>query len=331
MQVGLMEGRQIFVDALTRFAEQHDMPRLRPIIARAAAPLRIAVMGRDGVGRGTVAAALSVPGMLVTADAAAADVRVVVIAETVKPEDQALLSVAGPPTVAVLNKADLSGLGNGGPLPRAYRRAADCQALTGVPTVPMVAPLATVGLDDELMRALRVLLGEPADLTSTDAFVSGAHSLTSQLRHRLLAALDRFGIACAVLALGEGANDTDVASALRRASQVDRVVERIEAAGAAARYQRLQAALAELHCLAIKSDEVANFLSAENTVLAVMSAAVGVVEAAGMRVDRGDDAAAHLRRAVHWRRYSRGPVGALHRSCGADIARGSLLLLGRVT
>jgi hypothetical protein len=54
-----------------------------------------------------------------------------------------------------------------------------------------------------------------------------------------------------------------------------------------------------------------------------------VVEAVGVQVDRGDDAAAHLRRAVHWRRYSRGPVNALHRSCGADIARGSLRLLGR--
>jgi hypothetical protein len=60
-----------------------------------------------------------------------------------------------------------------------------------------------------------------------------------------------------------------------------------------------------------------------------MTAAVDVVEAAGALVDRGDDLAAHLRRAVHWRRYSRGPVDALHRSCGADIARGSLRLLGR--
>jgi hypothetical protein len=65
-------------------------------------------------------------------------------------------------------------------------------------------------------------------------------------------------------------------------------------------------------------------------VLAVMSAAVDVVEAVGVQVDRGDDATAHLRRAVHWRRYSRGPVGALHCSCGADIARGSLRLLRQV-
>src|SRR5215510_9353852 len=145
-----MEGRQIFADALTQFAEQHKISRLTPVVARAAAPLRVAVLGRDGVG---------------------ADVHVLVIAEGLKPEDRALLAAAGRPTVTVLNKADLSGLGDGGPLPRAHRRAADCRAVTGVPTVPMVAVLATADLDDEMLRALRVLLAEPADLTSTDAFV----------------------------------------------------------------------------------------------------------------------------------------------------------------
>ena len=79
-----------------------------------------------------------------------------------------------------------------------------------------------------------------------------------------------------------------------------------------------------------RNEPLARFLSTDETVLAVMAAAVDVVEAAGVRVDRGEGAAAHLRRAVHWRRYSRGPAGALHRSCGADIARGSLRLLGRV-
>ncbi|TFV55703.1 hypothetical protein E4P42_21655 [Mycobacterium sp. PS03-16] len=60
---------------------------------------------------------------------------------------------------------------------------------------------------------------------------------------------------------------------------------------------------------------------------AAMSAAVDVVQAAGLTVDRGDDPAAHLRRAVRWRHYGRGPVNALHRACAADITRGSLRLL----
>jgi hypothetical protein len=182
------------------------------------------------------------------------------------------------------------------------------------------------------MSALRVLVTEPADLTSTDAFARTGHPLRPELRRRLLAALDRFGIARAVLALGEGADDATVSTVLRRASQVDRVVEHIEAAGAPVRYRRVRSTITELHSLAVQSgdERLARFLSTDETVLAVMAAAVDVVEAAGVRVDRGEGAAAHLRRAVHWRRYSRGPVGALHRSCGADIARGSLRLLGRV-
>jgi hypothetical protein len=94
----------------------------------------------------------------------------------------------------------------------------------------------------------------------------------------------------------------------------------------------MRSAITELHSLAVQSgdERLGEFLSTDETVLAVMAAAVDVVEAAGVVVDRGDNAAAHLRRAVRWRRYSRGPVGALHRSCGADIARGSLRLLGQV-
>jgi hypothetical protein len=325
-------GHQIFVDTLTQFAVQSNIPRLTPLITRLSAPLRIAVLGRDGVGRGSVATALTASGATVTLDAAAADVHIVVIAESLKPEDRALLAAADRPAVTVLNKADLTGLGDGGPLARAHRRAADYRALTGVPTVPTVALLATVELDHELLAALRVLVTEPADLTSTDAFVCTGHSLRPEIRRRLLATLDRFGIARAILALDEGLDDATVSRVLRRASQLDRVIEHIEAAAAPVHYRRIQSALAELRSLAAQSGDtrLAEFLSTDETVLAAMAAAVDVVEAAGVRVDRGGDAAAHLRRAVQWRRYGRGPVDALHRSCASDIARGSLRLLGRV-
>lgn len=302
-----------------------------PLIGRLSAPLRIAVLGRAGVGRRTVGAALTAAGVTVTPDAASADVHVQVIAESLKPEDRAWLAATDRPTVTVLNKADLTGLGDGGPLARGHRRAAGYRALTGVPTVPMVALLATATLDDELLSALHVLVTEPADMTSTDAFVCADHSLRPELRRRLLDTLDRFGIARAILAFHQGADDATLPSVMRRASQVDRVVEHIEAAGAPVRYRRLRSVIAELDSLAVQSGDqrLARFLSTDATVLAVMAAAVDVVEAAGVAVERGDDAVAHLHRAVHWRRYSRGPVDALHRSCGADIARGSLRLLGR--
>ena len=327
---GLTEGRQIFVDALTRFAEQSRNPRLTSIVRRVAAPLRVAVHGRDGVGRPTVCAALTAAGVAVVKDATA-DVQVVVIAETLKPEDRAMLGAFDGPTLTVLNKADLSGLGAGGPLALAHRRAADCRALTGGPTVPMVALLATAELDDELIGALRTLVTEPADLTSADAFVCSEHSLPHALRRRLLETIDRFGIAHAVLALGEGADATALPALLRRASLVDQVVEHLDAVGAPARYRRMRSALIELRVAAMQSgdERLVEFLSADETVLAMMATAVDVVEAAGLPVDRGDDPSSHVRRAAHWRRYSRGPVDALHRSCGADIARGSLRLLSR--
>jgi hypothetical protein len=330
--VGSTEGHQIFVDALTRFAEQRHNPRLTPIIRRLAAPLQVAVGGRDGVGRGTVAAALTAAGVTVTALPAAAVVRVLVIAEALKPEDRAALANVDRPMLTVLNKADLTGFGAGGPLALAYRRAADYQALTGVPTVPMVALLAIADLDEELVAALRTMVTVPADLTSTDAFVLGEHAVPGPVRARLLDTLDRFGIAHGVMAIDGGADAAALRTLLRRLSQIDRVVAQLEAAGAPIRYRRVRSAITELRALAVQfgDDRLTEFLSTDETVIAVMAAAVDVVEAAGVAVERGNDAESHLRRAVHWRRYSRGPVDALHRSCGADISRGSLRLLGRV-
>jgi hypothetical protein len=308
---------------------------LTPIIRRIAAPVCVAVRGRGGTGCGTVAAALTAAGVSVATDGRGADVDVVVIAEALKPEDRAMLR-DDRPILVVLNKADLTGSGPGGPLALAHRRAAAYRALTGVPTVPMVALLAAVDLDAELISALHTLVGRPADLTSTDAFVRSEHPLPHEVRRRLLETLDRFGIAHAVVAIGEGFK-TGVAAAelptlLHRLSQIDRVVAHIEAAGAPIRYRRMHAAVAELWALAVQSgdDRLCDFLSTDETVLAMMAAAVDVVEAAGVVVDRGNDAASHLGRAVRWRRYSRGPVNALHRSCGADISRGSLRLLGQV-
>lgn len=296
---------------------------------RLAAPVPVSVSGRDGVGRTTVAAALAGAGVAVTPDPAVADVGVVVIAEVLKPEDRATLDRLGRPGVVVLNKADVTGFGAGGPMALANRRAAHYQTLTGVPTVPMIASLADVAIDDEMLGALRTLLHTPADLSSVEAFVTAPHPVSSRVRRRLIATLDRFGIAHAALALEAGVEADALAGLLRRLSGVERVLEQLDAAAAPLRYRRLKDVITELHALATQSEQLAEFLRSDETVLTVMTAAVHVVEAAGVCVDRGDEATAHLRRAVHWRRYGRGPVDTLHRTCAADITRGSLRLLGR--
>jgi hypothetical protein len=329
--VGGLGGRLIFVDVLTQFAEQSRNPRLTPIIRRAGAPVQVAVHGRRGVGRTTVSTALTGFGVAVTTDAASADVAVQVIAEILKPEDRLAISRSDRPTVIVLNKADLTTFGADGPLASAQGHAKTINASMNMPTVPMVGLLAVAELDDASMAALRTLVHAPADLTSTDAFLQSDHPLPEEMRRRLLDTLDRLGIAHAVLAIEDGADAPAVRALLRRISRVEEAVALVEGAAAPVRYRRVRGAIAELHALAIRSGDqkLTGFLTSDETVLAVMGAAVDVVEADGMHVDRSDDAAAHRRRAVYWRRYVSGPVGALHYSCAADIRRGSLRLLGR--
>lgn len=282
--------------------------------------------GRPGVGAATVADALAAAGVVVSD---AGEVVALVIAEVCKPEDLAVLADlrrAGVPVLIVLNKADLAGSGPGGPMATAQRRAVELRALTGVPVVPMVALLAAVTLPAELVSAMRTLAARPADLTSVDAFVAGEHAVPHALRARLLAALDRFGVAHASLALSRGADADELPDLLHRLSGVEDVVAALHGVAAPVRYQRVQGALAELRALG--GDEVGRFLAADDTVTSVMAAAVDVVQAHGLVVESGTRPEVHVRRARHWRNYGRGPVDALHRSCSADIVRGSLRLLG---
>jgi hypothetical protein len=301
---------------------------LAQISARASAAVSIAVRGRPGVGAGTVADALAGAGAVVSD---AGEIAVLVVAEVCKPEDLAVLAElrsAGVPVLIVFNKADLAGSGPGGPMATARRRAVELRAPTGVPVVPMVALLAAVTLPAELVAAMRTLAAHPADLSSADAFVSAEHPVPHALRARLLATLDRFGVAHASLALSRGADADELPELLRRLSGVEEVLSALHDVAAPVRYERVRRALAELRALGGDlSDEVGRFLAADDTVVSVMAAAVDVVQAHGLVVDPGVQPDAHMRRARHWRIYGRGPVDALHRSCSADIVRGSLRLL----
>ncbi|GAB3229694.1 hypothetical protein [Mycolicibacterium hippocampi] len=321
-------GLQIFVDVLAEFAARVRVPGVTAVQERCGAPLAVAVRGRGGVGRGAVAAALADSGVTIATDTVGADVQVLVIAEALKPEDRSAAAVPTP-TLVVLNKADLTGAGR--PLDAAERIAAQVAATVGLTVVPMIAHLASVELDDDDVAALRTLVTHPADMTSTDAFVQSQHPLPATVRRQLLARLDRFGLAHAVLALADGASTATVTRQLRALSQVDRVVEHLDGLAAPIRYRRVCAAVHELQLLAARSGDrrLEVFLTSDEIVIAVMAAAVEVVQACGAAVDRGHDADAHMRRARHWRRYSRGPVDLLHQRCAADIARGSLRLLGQ--
>jgi hypothetical protein len=228
----------------------------------------------------------------------------------------------------VLNKADLiattqPGRHPDGPTSAARTRCAQLSARTGLPIEPVVGLLAVAALgdlvDDTIWAALQVLASRPGELP-----------VAAELRRRLLDTLDVFGVEQALAAIRRGATRDQTRTVLRRLSCIDDVVDKIESVGAQVRYRRVLDAVAELQMLAITDRRVDEFLSRDDTVVARMAAAVDVVEAAGMNVDRCDSAAAYLRRAVGWQRYSRGPVAGLHRACGADIVRGSLRLWSKV-
>ncbi len=292
-------GYAIFTERLTRFAADVDDPAVHAVAARAGADVTVGVHGRPGVGRGTVASALAAAGVSVAEDG---DVDVHVVAEVVKPEDEAAIAESGHPSLVVLNKADL--------VTGARASCARYRALTGVPTVPMAAHLADMQIDDELLRML--LSGEPSQ--------------------RLLDTLGTYGITHALPALRAGADAAALRRVLRARSGVDGAVASLAPLLADVRYRRVRSVCAALEAVAAAGDDrVEAFLRDDDTVIACMAAAVDVVEAVGIVVDPADDPAAHLRRAAHWQRYRRGPVNAVHRACGEDIVRGSLRLWRRAS
>lgn len=295
---------------------------------RAAARQRVAVHGRPGVGTGAVLAALRALDRFDVSDVDV-DVTVRVVAETVKPEDvQAVMAAAGP-VLVVLTKADTHPLGRGGPVETARRRCAALAEVAGAPVVPMVGLLAVAALDpsvldDELMRAVRTLAVEPADLRTADAFLSCAHGLPVGVRRQLIEKLDLFGIAHAVVAVRNhpAATVDDVRAALRRAGALDVVIDLITDLGAEGRYRRLRAALATLELAAITDRSVAGLLHSDEVILTRVAAATQVLCAAGAPIGPVE----HVERARHWQRYGQGPVSAVHRACAADLTAGSLLL-----
>lgn len=288
-------GHAIFAERLTRFAAETDLPGLDAVVDSASDQPTACVHGRPGVGRGSVACALRSAGVAVRDDG---DVDVHVVAEVVKSEDEQALRTSERPVLLVLNKADL--------VTEARALCARYQLQTGVTTVPMVAHLADVAVDDAMLTKLRT---NPEHLLET---------------------LDTCGIAHVLPAVHAGADAAAVKRVLRSRSGLDGVVAALAPLQTEAAYQRVRRACGALQVIAAAGDErVAAFLRDDATVIARMAAAVDVVEAAGIAVDPADDPRAHARRAAHWQRYRRGPVNRVFSACAADIVRGSLRLWQR--
>lgn len=272
------------------------------------AGVRVGVTGRPGSGRRTVARALRAAGWEIGPDTDA-DVGVYVFVETLTADDRAALASTVRPTVALLNKADLSGFRGDGPMARAARRCRELQretfngeTFTGETTFavrPFSALLALAGSDPAVL-----------DQTVFDAVKSlaGGAGVPEGMRRRLAADLDLFGTACAVSAVRSGACRDAVAELLRSVSGLAQVGLEIDRAAATVRYRRFAGP---------------SPADGDDVVLARMAAASAVVRAAGAT---DPCVSGHLRRAIHWHRYARGPVSSLHRDAALDIARGALRL-----
>jgi hypothetical protein len=305
----------------------------------AAARATVAVHGRPGVGTGAVVAALEalggfeVNGGELVNGGEPPDVTLRVVADAVKPEDVSAVQQAGRgPVLVALTKADTHALGPGGPVETARRHCAALAAAAGAPVLPVAGLLAVAALDpavldEQLITALRVLAGEPADLRTAEAFVHGTHSVCADVRRQLVQALDLFGIAHAVVTLRNdpAAGVGEVQDVLRRVSEIDGLAHRIAELAAPARYRRLREALEALEFAAITDAATAAALQSDEVVLTTMAVALDVLAAAGV----ADGPTGHLDRARHWQRYARGPVAALHRSCARDLTAGELVLWSR--
>jgi hypothetical protein len=324
---------------MPRWLDMTEQQQIGPVLTRrVGAPLRVAVHGLPGVGSSAVVSALAAVQRFEIVRSAP-EITVRVIAEVVKPEDLEAIEQAAGPVLVVLTKADLCGLGRGGPVETARRRCVRLARVAGAPVEPLVGLLARAALDPDvldpaLIEALQVLADAPADLRTAQTFVSGPHPVPATMRQRLVDTLDLFGIAHAVIAL-RGASDAApdaLHTVFRQVSGVDEVVARIEALGAEVRYRRLLAFISDWDLRALTDSGAAEAVVSDDVVFARMAAAIDVMSAAGLAVEVDVPAAepdtVHLRRAVRWQQHSTGPVTALHRSCAADISRGSLRLWG---
>lgn len=376
------QGHRIFAEELAAqsanksYVDQPHRQQLAQIAAMLRAPIRVVVRGRAGVGCRTLIHALDTIGIsaavgtpetvrtgecpgtdIQVAAAGIADIKVYVLAETLKPEDRHALADNQYPQIVVLNKADLTGRqgsSGAGPLTVAAQR---CQDLHNdlhdgscITVLPLVALLAVAShdiachdtvFDETMLNAVRILAVQPADLGSADGFVQCSHQIARPVRQRLLDALDLFGIAHAVHVVRHGGDRVAIHAAMRTLSGVDMLLAALDRAAAVVYYQRIVAAVAALTALAAKpgGQWLGEFLVADAVIEARMAAAVTVIRAAnnkahdmpdcGNNADDGDDERLCLRRAVQWQRYSRAEVNPLHRVCGADISRGWLRLWER--
>lgn len=187
-----------------------DAPGLKRTVHDLHGPLRVAVTGRYGTGRDTVARAVrrvfDVSPIGPGDDDVDADAWLYVLAGWPRPDDLAALDHLDPErSLVILGKADTLGS-----WPAARRRAAECSDELGRPVLALMPLLAVADLGEVELDLLTSLAraGEgvpPMQATFVDA--GGPHQRLGRIA--LLRRLDAYGIACVLALAKNGPIDPD--------------------------------------------------------------------------------------------------------------------------
>lgn len=229
-------------------------------------PLRVAVTGRFGTGRDTLARALrrcfEVSPIGPGDDATDADAWLHVLAGWPRPDDLAAIELLDPGrSLVILGKADSLGS-----WPAARGRAEECSELLRRPVIALMPLLAVADLHEDDLDVLGALAGSGESVPPMQAdFIDagGPHQRLSRIS--LLRSLDAYGIACALSMFADGpVGADDLARQLDARSGLGALADHLDDFTAGARGLRLRRVAEELELLAARGllrDEIEHLLA----------------------------------------------------------------------
>lgn len=229
-------------------------------------PLRVAVTGRFGTGRDTLARALrrcfDVTPIGPGDDAADADAWLHVIAGWPRPDDHVALEHLDPRrSLVILGKADSLGS-----WPAARERAAECSELLGRPVIALMPLLAVADLHEDDFDFLSDLAGSGESVPPMHAgFIDAGGPHQRLARIALLRSLDAYGIACALGLFGHGPLDpAELAEHLEGRSGLGALTDVLDGFAAVAEHSRLRRVAGELELIAARGllrDQIEHLLA----------------------------------------------------------------------
>jgi hypothetical protein len=229
-------------------------------------PLRVAVTGRFGTGRDTVARALrqtfDISPIGPGDDTEDADAWLYVVSGWPRPDDIAAITALDPHrSLVVLGKSDSLGS-----WPAARDRGAECAGWLGRPVVPLMPLLAVPDLrqdDIDFLAAMATAGDQVPPMQAEFLDAGGPHQRLQRLA--LLRRLDAYGVACALALLsGQELGADQLAELLHQRSGLDALAAPLTEFACQAEQPRITRVVDELEIIAaqgILRDEIEHLLA----------------------------------------------------------------------